>query len=115
MSIEVKQFSVSIASNTTLTSQVDLGKAYDKVVLEIPTMPSGCDIFLQGASSDGGTFRRIYNAGSNPDTTPLAVQFDSSITNCFVETPAFCRYMKVELSASGMSDNSATFNFVCID
>lgn len=115
MSLEITRFTRTLASAVTSSTEIDIGKAYSKVLLEIPTMPSGCDVFVQGARESGGTFRRIYNAGVNADSTPQAVFFDSTITNCFVEIPAYTRFLKIELSASAMADNQATFSLVCVD
>lgn len=111
----VQKFAVAtMASGATLSTEVDLSKSFSRVYLEIPSMASGTDVFLQGANASGGTFRRIYMAPSNSDDTPSAWSVDSTITNCFVEIPGALRFVKVELGTA-MTATTANFNFVGVD
>ena len=106
-------FTVGIASGLTLSSQVDLGRGWDHITLEVPTMASGCDIFVQGSNSNSGTFRRFYHRIAEGTDNPTAMNLNSSVTNCLIQLEFVnTRYVKVELSTA-MTATSASFAFVC--
>ena len=68
----VQAFSKSITSGITATSAYDLGgRAFESVYLEVPSMVSGTDFYIQG-SSDGTTFRRVQTSGYRIGTTAVA-------------------------------------------
>lgn len=108
---DVKPFTVSMASDVTLSTLVDLGQGWGHYAIEIPTMASGTDIYIQGAVTDGGTFRRCYvwGAASTPEKN-----IASSVTNTFLSLreTKLPRYVKVELSTA-MTATPATFKFIC--
>lgn len=107
-------YTASMASGSTLTAEVDLNQAFDKVLLGIPTMASGCDVLLQVAASSGGTYRNLYHESTVGSTTPTKVQIDSSVTQAYVPyNIAGAQYVKVELSTA-MTATSAQFDLVGI-
>lgn len=104
-------YTVNLASNTTLTSALDISRAWRNVYLEIPTMTSGCDIYLQAADSATGTFRRVYSK-VNSATVANPWYILSSITQCLVDVPAGLRHLKVEITTA-MTATSVNFKVHC--
>jgi len=104
-------FTVNCASGATLTSALDLGSAWQNVYLEVPTMTSGCDIYLRASDASDGTFRRVYTK-VNSATVANPWYVLSSITQCFVDAPAGFRHIKVELTTA-MTATSVNFKVHC--
>lgn len=105
-------YTASMASNETLTAEVDLGQAFDKILLGIPTMASGTDVLIKVAGSSGGTYRNLYHEPVVDSTTPTKVQINSSVTLAYVPfNIAGSQYIKVELSTA-MTATSAQFDIV---
>lgn len=101
-----------LASGVTLSSSYDFGGSFRNVYLEIPTMASGSDFYVQG-SSDGAAFKRVMHPVVN--TSSIQIQtfvIGSAATGKMVPVPAGFRYMKVELSTA-LTDTTSTFNFIC--
>lgn len=108
---EPKIYTVSMASDATLSSQIPIGAAYQNFALVIPTMTSGTDVYIQGATTDGGTFRRIYYKATG--SAPVACHVGSAVSQAFVNLNAnLPGYVKIELSTA-MTATPATFNIVC--
>jgi hypothetical protein len=104
-------FTVNCASGATLTSALDLGSAWQNVYLEVPTMTSGCDIYVKASATDDGTFRRVYTK-VNSATVANPWYVLSSITQCLVDMPAGLRHIKIELTTA-MTATSVDFNVHC--
>lgn len=104
-------YEVNCASNVTLTSALDLGRAWQNVYLEVPTMTSGCDIYLKAAATSDGTFRRVYTK-VNSATVANPWYVLSSITQCLVDVPAGFQHIKVELTTA-MTATSVNFKVHC--
>jgi hypothetical protein len=104
---------VGLASNTTLTSSVDLGRAWRNVYLEIPTMTSGTDVLLK-ASPDNSTFRRVYDRTNSATAQANVFTVKSAVTQAIVDIPAGLRYVAIELSTA-MTATSAVFRVICSD
>lgn len=112
---EVISFKATVASGATLSSEVDIGKGYDQVYLD---MASGTtfSVFIQGARTSGGTFKRIYHAPSDNDSVTTAVEIASSTagTNgAIVALPHHTRFMKLEFATAVA--NGGTYYFICRD
>lgn len=116
----VVAFTVSMASAVSLSSLVDLGKAWGSIMLEVPTMTSGSDVKLhlsadtiQTSTSAPSTFRPLY---FTPTTgTPTVFSVASSITQAFIPIPNFRgRYVKVNLTTQ-TTDTGYVFRFLCAD
>jgi hypothetical protein len=105
-------FTVNCASNTTLTSALDLGRAWRNVYLEVPTMTSGTNVYLKAADASDGTFRRVYLSANSATVQSNLWQVASSITQCLVEAPAGLRHLKVELTTA-MTATSVNFKVHC--
>lgn len=108
----LKPFTINVASNVTASSALDLGGAYNRVMLGIPTMTSGTDVCIQASDSESGTFRRIYHEPKVDSTTPTLVQIASSVTNCFVPLNISAQFVKVEFTTA-CTASSHNFKFLC--
>lgn len=95
----VKPFTVTMTSGATLSTLIDLGTSYEGYLLEVPSMSSGGDVYIQGADSSDGTFRRVYFNAST--STPAAVQIASSVSNALIPLNArLPQYVKIEVSTA---------------
>ena len=65
MSIYGEWLAATIAASGTDSSEVNLGKDFDFIEIQIPTMDA-CTVKIQVAESSGGTF---YNLGDAQTTT----------------------------------------------
>lgn len=108
----VKAFTTTIASAATSSSAIDLGGAYNRVMVGIPTMTSATDIFFRVCETSDGTFRRIYHEPIVSSTTPTAVQFDSTVTNCYVPLNIAAQYFQIAYT-SATTEASQTFKVLC--
>lgn len=108
----IKPFSVTIASASTSSSGIDLGGSYNRVMIGIPTMTSATDIFFRASEAIDGTYRRIYHRPKVDSTTPTPVQFDSSVTNCFVPIDVAAQFFQIAYT-SATTDTSQTFKIIC--
>lgn len=100
-------FTKSMASAATFSGEIDLGVTYANYAIEIPSMASGSEVFINGAETTGGTYRRIYFKATS--ATPVAIQIPSSVSNCIVNlNAALPRYVKVEVQ-SATADTAYTF------
>lgn len=105
-------FAVTMASAGTLTSQIDLGAGWSQAYLEIPSMTSNTQIYIRGASTDGGTFRRVKHPSINSSTvTTNDFVIQSTATNCFVPMPAGVRFVKIETEVT--VNDGCVFKIVC--
>lgn len=112
---EVVYFAAPVASGATLSSEVDIGKSYQEVFVQ---MASGTtfEVFLQGARSPGGSFSRIYfpPTDSTPAVAPIEIASAAAGANGgIVPIPHFTRYMKLEF-ATAVADGG-TYYFICRD
>jgi hypothetical protein len=107
-------FTRNLASNTTLTSALDLGRAWKNVYLEIPTMTSGTDVYIQAAATLDGTMRRVYQRTNSATAQSNVWIVKSNITQVLVDLPAGLRYVAVEISTA-MTQTSVNFNVHCSD
>jgi hypothetical protein len=112
----VQVFSITtMASGATLSSAVDLQKAYNKISLVVPSMASGTDIYLHGSTELAGTYRRINHSPNSVSATAGALFISSSISNCIVPlNNLHVQYVKVELSTA-MTATTAAFKLICSD
>lgn len=106
-------FTATMPSGGTSTSGVELARAWKYIYLEIPTMTSNTEMYVNGSGLDT-TYRPIYHA-LPAITFPVAIRFviNSALTNAFVPVPNGIRYLKVETSAT--VDDGCIFRVVCSD
>ena len=107
----VKVFTCSIASAATLSGEVDLGHAWFAAYLEIASMTSNSQHFIQAASSRGGTYRRVKLQPVSATVQSVDWSVASSASSCFVPLPAGLQFMKVETTAT--ADSGQSYTIVC--
>lgn len=103
-------FETALASSVTLGSMVDLGRSWEKVYLQVPSMASG-DLFIKAAQKSDGTFMRVCVDNANTATAQIDFTIKSSVTNRIVEIPNSLRYLKIE-SSSGCTDVVTTYRII---
>lgn len=95
----ISKFAVTMASAGTLTSELDLGRAWKKVYLD----PTGAasEVRIQAAISAGGTYRQLYHPSINSSTVGANIfKIPSAVSGGLIEIPAGLRYIKVETTAT---------------
>ena len=107
----VKVFAATIASTGTDSGEVDLGGAYGKVALMVPTMASKTTAFLQVANDSGGTYYDVYYAPTAA-AAPVQWQLHADIADgAVVDLPIRARYVKVKVASAPASDSA--YKFIC--
>lgn len=74
-------FQVSVASGATLSSELDVGRSYERVWVRVPTMNSNSQLHLQVAGAASGTYARVRHEGGDN-------QFNASMASAGTLTPA---------------------------
>lgn len=112
-----RPYAATMASAGTLTSEVDVGRIYGSVYLEIPTMNSNTQIHIQAAyatSANGGVYRRLTHPMINSSTVGTNdFAITSGVTSRMVPIPNGFQYYKVESTAT--VDNGCVFRIICAD
>lgn len=108
----IKVFSVGMASNTTLTSALNLGGSYRSYALVMPSLTSGTDVRIQVSGTESGTYRRLYHAPTAATAAPTVVNIPSSVTNCAVNLPYLAQYVKIEFTTATTA-SSHQFSVIC--
>lgn len=102
-----KTFSTAVASNGTLSGELDLGGVWERVFMENPA--PGAAVKLLASRSSGGTF---YAVGYPNTSSAQAFEVGSATSAGIVEVPvAGLRYVKVRVTATAA--NGASFAFIC--
>ena len=106
-------YNVVIASGTSLSSEVDLGRTFTRVYVD-PT-GANAEVRFQAASTSGGTYRQVYFPGLGTTSTVQANiwKIASSVSGGIQEAPAGLQYIKVETTAAVA--NGATLKLICSD
>ena len=108
-------FTLTLASAATrTTSYADLGRAWKRMYLEVPTCASG-NFHIQAAATADGTYRRIAVDNGNTATAQLDFVVKSTVSQRIVPVPAGgVRFVKVE-NDTGVDNVQLTFNIICGD
>lgn len=105
-----KVFPLTLNSGVTLSSSyVDLGSAWDRVYLEVPTFASGGTFYPLGTNDANGTFRRLHTVDPADGTNNL-VQFAQSVSQAILPLPSGLRYYKFE-NTTGSTDAATSLKF----
>jgi hypothetical protein len=113
-SIKGTYFSKTMGATATLTSAYDLGRTWRNVSVEIPSMASASDFYIQASVTESGTFRRITHPVPNTSSVQLNdFRISSAVTARIVPIPADYQYIKIE--ASTMNTAALVFNVICKD
>lgn len=102
---------LTMAAQGTTTNSIDLKQIWKEIYLEVPTMASASDFYIQG-STDDSTFRRIMQPV--PVTTSVQAydfRIASTVTNRMIPIPANFQFYKIEASTANTA--ALEFNFVC--
>jgi len=106
-------FSVTIASGATLSSEIDLGRLFQKVYID----PTGAnsEVRYQAAEKASGTYRQVYLPQAAGTSTVQANiwKVASAVSGGVIEGPTGLRYLKIETTAA-VSDG-ATLKLICGD
>jgi hypothetical protein len=111
----VKKYAVTFASGATVTSEVDLGRAYSQIYLELNSATT-FNYNIQAANASGGSFKRIYHPPADNDAVVTAVEITSAtagLNGAIVKLPVTAQYMKIE-SQTAVADGM-TLNLICVD
>jgi hypothetical protein len=111
----VVPYYATLTTGSTLTSFLDIStRSWDKVYLQVPSMASGSDFYIQG-SIDRVTYSRIMHPILN-STIAFANTFtiSSLSTNRIVLIPNGIRYIKIEASTA-LTNSAVQFNLICSD
>ena len=111
----VKVYTATLTTGATLTSYLDLStRAWGQIYLEIPSMTSGTDLYVQG-SHDSQTFRRVMHPTPNTHDFQInTFSIGSACSNRLVLIPNGLQYVKIEASTL-MSSTAHEFNLICSD
>lgn len=111
----VTVYSGTVASGATLSSEIKLKRNFEKVYLEITSIVSNSQHWIQAAEKEGGTFVRICHPVVNTSTIAANNDFviHSSVTNRLLPLPnGFVSY-KIERSAT--ADDGQAYVIVTAD
>jgi hypothetical protein len=104
-------YTATIASFATSVNK-DLGKPYQSVFLQIPSLTSNSALAIMG-SIDGTTYRKL-NLYTNSSTLQFpSFVIPSTATNTMVQLPGGFRYMRIDCTAILSATND--FHFICYD
>jgi hypothetical protein len=109
-------FDATIASFATASSEIDLGRSFQVISVEVPAMTSNTASYIQCADTSGGTFRRMAVASVGTSTVAANdIAIASSATNKIVTIPLPipARYIRIETSA--IVSFTAAYKVVCGD
>lgn len=106
-------FPVTIASATSLSSEIDFGRSFAKVYLD----PTGAksEVRFQAAATSGGTYRQVL-LPQDPGTSTVQSNIwkvASAASGSIIEVPAGFRFFKVETIASCV--DGASLKLFCSD
>jgi len=110
----ISVFTASMATDATITSAIDLGRAWKNVYLVVPSATSGTDVYLQAAATPTDTFRRIYLPVNSATAQANVFIIKSAISNVNVLVPSGFQHLKIEQS-TGTSGAPSTYKLICSD
>lgn len=99
-------FSATVASGATLSSEVDLGRAWTRLYIDVSGLAS--EVRFQMSKTTGGTYRQILLPQPSTSTVQANIwKVSSGASGSFIEGPAGFRYIKVETTAAVANGGSA--------
>lgn len=105
-------FTATITSGSTLSSEVDFGRSFDKVYIDPTGLAS--EVRIQAAFESGGTYRQIYKDQSLSSTVEANIfKVSSGISGGLQAIPSGFRFLKIETTAA--IANGATCKIYCCD
>lgn len=106
-------YSGTIASNATASSELDLGRAWNRVYIDPTNL--GAEVRFLAAPLSGGTYRQVYmpQAGSTSTVQSNLWKVATAVSGGIQEAPPGLRYIKVVVTATAA--NGASFTVYCSD
>ena len=105
-------YTVSMASGDSLTSALDLGRAFGTIYVEIASTPSNSEHRVRAAATLAGTYNTVYHPAINSSTVAVnPYVIPSTVTGALVPVPGGLRFMKIIASAA--MTNGATYRIYC--
>ncbi len=97
---EWKTALIDIDVDDTKSAEVDLGRAYETLMMVVPTRTVSCQITIEVAEKTGGTFQEIYatDPADGGDNKVISAAGTGAFT--WVVPLGGFQYIKVKLSAS---------------
>jgi hypothetical protein len=113
---DFKRVAATMATATTLTSHIDLGKTYQHVYLDVPTMATATAIYIHASEALGGSYRKLTHAPINSATAAVNDYeiLTAAASNRMIPIPNGHRFLKIEIKTA-VSNNATAFNVVCGD
>ena len=107
-------YTVSMASGATLTTSINLNRAYDVMYLQVPSMISNSNMMIQAAASLAAVYNRVVTIQANTSTIGHnTFIIGSGATGHCIQLPAGLQFLKIETTAS--CDSGETFTLICHD
>lgn len=108
-------FDATISSFATSSAEVNLGKGFKNVWVEVPTMTSNSTLHVQVANASGGTYRRLVEKDPASAAASVDYQINSATTNRIVACPPAggLRFLKMESVA--VLSAAVAFKIICSD
>lgn len=92
---------VSMASGNSLSAELDLGRGYPTIYLEISSTPSQSEHQIYAAAVASGVFNPVYQPSVNSSTVSNNIyKIGSGITGALVPIPGGLRHIKVYATAA---------------
>lgn len=105
---------VSMVSGDSLTSALDLGRAFPSIYVEIASTPSNSEHRIRAAATLSGTYNTVYHPAINSATVAVnPYVIPSTVTGAIVPIPGGFRYIKIFASAA--MTNGASYRIYCGD
>lgn len=108
-------FKVTMTSGNTITSLLDLGGAWNRVFMRVPTMTSGTEIYLKAGTdpADVDGFRVMFPPVNTSAAQVHTFSVASGVSQRVMEVPlAGIRHVFVEFSTATTA-TSQSFQFFC--
>lgn len=106
----ISVFAPVMASGTTLTAEIDLGRAWQRAWID--TTGAASEVRFQVATVSGGTYRQVMLPAANTSTVQANIwKISSGASGSLIDAPTGVRFLKVETTASVA--NGLTFKVIC--
>lgn len=109
----VQVFPLVIASGTSTSAEVDLGRGFWKVNFD-PTGALGSTSFF-GARVSGGTYRQVRHPVASGMSAPQTMTVGSAMSGSIVEVAPVAGLRFVKVAADATITNGATLYLYCSD
>lgn len=109
----VRVFNLVIASGASTSAEVDLGRAYTKVIYDC-TGAAGSSMFF-AAPVAGGTYRQVRYPVASGLSAPQTATVGSANSGSLLEVPTLAGLRFVKVAADATIANGVTLKLYCSD